>query len=109
MRINGQRIATWSSQHGWSGDSRPDAGAGQGRPDLSGAQIPKPVLIGANLSDMFLDHAVLTGAWLGVADLSFTALSGTNLSGADLSDANLISAPLNGANLNGANLTGAPT
>jgi hypothetical protein len=25
MRINGQRIATWSSQHGWSGDSRPDA------------------------------------------------------------------------------------
>jgi hypothetical protein len=25
MRINGQRVATWSSQHGWSGDSRPDA------------------------------------------------------------------------------------
>ena len=25
MRVNGQRIATWSSQHGWSGDSRPDA------------------------------------------------------------------------------------
>jgi len=21
MRINGQRVATWSSQHGWSGDS----------------------------------------------------------------------------------------
>jgi hypothetical protein len=25
MRINGQRVATWSSQHGWSGDTRPDA------------------------------------------------------------------------------------
>ena len=25
MRINGQRVATWSSQHGRSGDSRPDA------------------------------------------------------------------------------------
>jgi hypothetical protein len=25
MRINGQRVATWSSQHGWSGDSRPEA------------------------------------------------------------------------------------
>jgi hypothetical protein len=25
MRINDQRVATWSSQHGWSGDSRPDA------------------------------------------------------------------------------------
>ena len=26
MRVNGQRVATWSSRHGWSGDSRPDAG-----------------------------------------------------------------------------------
>ena len=25
MRVNGQRVATWSSQHGWSGESRPDA------------------------------------------------------------------------------------
>ena len=25
MRVNGQRVATWSSQRGWSGDSRPDA------------------------------------------------------------------------------------
>jgi hypothetical protein len=24
-RVNGQRVATWSSQHGWSGDTRPDA------------------------------------------------------------------------------------
>jgi len=23
--VNGLRVATWSSQHGWSGDSRPDA------------------------------------------------------------------------------------
>jgi hypothetical protein len=25
MRVNGARVATGSSQHGWSGDSRPDA------------------------------------------------------------------------------------
>jgi hypothetical protein len=25
MRVNGVRAATWSSQHGWSGDTRPDA------------------------------------------------------------------------------------
>jgi hypothetical protein len=25
MRVNGVRVATWSSQHGWSGDSLPDA------------------------------------------------------------------------------------
>jgi hypothetical protein len=25
MRVNGVRVATGSSQHGWSGDSRPDA------------------------------------------------------------------------------------
>jgi hypothetical protein len=25
MRINGQRVATWSSKDGWSGDTRPDA------------------------------------------------------------------------------------
>ena len=25
MRINGQRVATWSSKDGWSGDSRPEA------------------------------------------------------------------------------------
>jgi hypothetical protein len=25
MRVNGQRVATWSSDHGWSGDGRPDA------------------------------------------------------------------------------------
>jgi hypothetical protein len=25
IRINGQRAATWSSQHGWSADSRPEA------------------------------------------------------------------------------------
>jgi hypothetical protein len=24
MRVNGQRVATWSSQQGWSGDSRPN-------------------------------------------------------------------------------------
>ena len=26
MRINGQRVATWSSEHGWSGDGRPEGG-----------------------------------------------------------------------------------
>jgi hypothetical protein len=28
VRINGQRVAAWSSQHGWSGDSRPEARSG---------------------------------------------------------------------------------
>jgi len=23
MRVNGVRVATWSSEHGWSGDRRP--------------------------------------------------------------------------------------
>jgi hypothetical protein len=25
MRVNGVRVATWSSRDGWSGDTRPDA------------------------------------------------------------------------------------
>jgi hypothetical protein len=25
IRVNGGRVATWSSRHGWSGDTRPDA------------------------------------------------------------------------------------
>ena len=25
MRVNGVRVANWSSRDGWSGDSRPDA------------------------------------------------------------------------------------
>jgi hypothetical protein len=25
MRVNGVRVPVWSSQHGWSGDSRPEA------------------------------------------------------------------------------------
>jgi hypothetical protein len=25
MRVNGQRMATWSSPHGWSGNGRPEA------------------------------------------------------------------------------------
>jgi hypothetical protein len=24
VRVNGVRVATWSSDHGWSGDSRPE-------------------------------------------------------------------------------------
>jgi hypothetical protein len=28
MRVNGQRVATWSSDHGWSGDSRPGCRVG---------------------------------------------------------------------------------
>ena len=26
MRVNGQRVATWSSEHGWSGDSKARCG-----------------------------------------------------------------------------------
>ena len=32
MRINGVRVATWSSRDGWSGDTRPDAESGSNEP-----------------------------------------------------------------------------
>jgi uncharacterized protein YjbI with pentapeptide repeats len=82
------------------------------KPDLSGANLRKAYLNGANLSEVNL-----SGADLGGAELSGANLSGANLSGAELSGANLRKAYLNGAdlsgaclreaNLNGANLYGA--
>jgi hypothetical protein len=35
-RVNGVRVATWSSQHGWSGHSRARGGSGS----LTAASIP---------------------------------------------------------------------
>jgi hypothetical protein len=34
MRISGQRVDTWSSQHGWSGDGRPDARSSASEPPV---------------------------------------------------------------------------
>ena len=39
MRINGVRVATWSSSHGWSGDNRPDVVASMSMP-LKSERIP---------------------------------------------------------------------
>ena len=37
MRVNGQRVATWSSQHGWSGEP---AGCGVAPVSLCGDRLP---------------------------------------------------------------------
>ena len=70
--------------------------------DLSGANMHRMNLLGADLSG-----ANLSGANLSGANLYRTTLSGANLSGADLSGANLKLANLIRANLSGANLSGA--
>lgn len=66
-------------------------------PDLSGANLAKATLTGADLHQTTLSHANLSGA----------VLSGANLSDADLSKANLHSAFLSGANLSRVDLTSA--
>ena len=72
----------------------------------------RAVLNGADLSGANLSYADLSGAGLSDADLSGANLSGANLSGAvlngaNLSGANLSYADLSGAGLNGANLSDA--
>jgi hypothetical protein len=76
--------------------------------DLSRANLYGANLYGANLSGANLSGANLYGADLSGANLSRANLSGANLYGADLSGANLSRANLYGANLSGANLSGAP-
>lgn len=60
-----------------------------------------------NLSGADLSKLNLTGANLRGADLSSATLSQANLTNADLTGANLEAAILNSANLSGASLTGA--
>ncbi|MBS4098992.1 MAG: pentapeptide repeat-containing protein [Sulfuricella sp.] len=61
----------------------------------------------ANLADMRLGKAYLTGSNLAGANLARTFLGGAHLSGANLSGANLTHAILAGADLSKANLNGA--
>ncbi len=90
--------------------------------DLSGADLSRALLSGANLGGTSLYRANLSGAnlirvaliraGLSVANLNEANLSKANLSEADLTDAELNSADLSGADLNGAvlrraNLSGA--
>jgi uncharacterized protein YjbI with pentapeptide repeats len=76
-------------------------------PDLSGANLMKENLVGANLSEADLSDANLREANLREADLFLANLSGANLRGADLSGTNLSWAQLMRANLSGTNLSGA--
>jgi len=83
------------------------------RPDLSGADLMRQSLGGANLSGAILSaaklrRANLSGADLGGANLIFANLSLANLSGANLGAADLIWANLSGANLSGADLQYSP-
>ena len=65
-------------------------GEGGSRADLSGAELSRADLSGANLSGAELSRAYLSGANLSGAYLSHANLSGANLSGAYLSGADLI-------------------
>lgn len=87
------------------------------RVKITGAQLPKADLRGANLvfadlSAAILEEANLSGASFCGADLSFASLRDTNLAGADcrkvdFSRADLEEADLTGADLRGADLSGA--
>ena len=82
------------------------------RADLSGVDLSRANLSGANLlnadlSDAELSGANLSGANLYNADLRGADLSGANLLNADLSGVELSEANLSGADLRGANLSGA--
>ena len=74
---------------------------------LSGADLSRASLYGADLSRANLSGANLSRADLYGADLSRANLSGANLSRADLDDASLDGADLSGANLSRADLYGA--
>jgi uncharacterized protein YjbI with pentapeptide repeats len=74
------------------------------RAELTGADLTKVSLKGANLSGADLQKAKLSGAHLSGADLSKANLRDADLSGADLSGAYLFDTDLSGANLKEADL-----
>ncbi|MGA2604505.1 MAG: toll/interleukin-1 receptor domain-containing protein [Verrucomicrobiia bacterium] len=79
------------------------------RADLHGANLSRAKLSRADLHGANLSRANLSSANLSDADLSLANLGYANLSGADLSGANLIGTNLSGTNLKRANLSGAHT
>jgi len=83
------------------GDNVPDSLDVEGSIDWSNC-----MLAGANLSNLELSYANLSGSVLYGANLYNTNLSGANLSGSVLYGANLYNTNLSGANLAGADLIG---
>ena len=83
------------------GDNVPDNLDVEGSIDWSNC-----MLAGANLSNLELSYANLSGSVLYGANLYNTNLSGANLSGSVLYGANLYNTNLSGANLAGADLIG---
>ena len=79
------------------------------RPDLSGDDLTKTYLYGANLAGTNLIRADLSYADLTWADLTIANLTGATLTQATLAAANLTHANLTEANLTGADLTGGAT
>ena len=83
------------------------SGANLDRRDLTGADLSGANLRGATFSRTILRGANLAGADLAGAPFKRHDLAGTNLSAANLEGATLHRAVLRGANLSGANLAGA--
>ena len=83
------------------GDNVPDNLDVEGSIDWSNC-----MLVGANLSNLELSYANLSGSVLYGANLYNTNLSGANLSGSVLYGTNLYNTNLSGANLAGADLIG---
>jgi hypothetical protein len=79
---------------------------GPGTVNLVNANLRGAILVGANLSEAFLDGANLRGAILVGANLSDAVLMNANLTSANLALANLSGAIPYRANLSGANLRG---
>ena len=75
--------------------------------DLSGADLPRLILQGANFRGANFRRADLSGADFFNADLFRANLSRANLLGARLNEVNLIKAYLRGANFTGSDLSGA--
>ena len=77
------------------------------KPDLTGADLRRKFLDGADLHKADLAGTDLTGTDFIGADLTDASLRGANLGGAHLAVANFTDADLRGANLRGASLRGA--
>jgi len=81
------------------------------KPDLSGADLSRAILYGANFSKADLSYTDISEAYLGYANFNGAILTGAEISGTDLMhssflNANLSEASLSGADLFGANLSG---
>jgi uncharacterized protein YjbI with pentapeptide repeats len=117
-KILDQGVETWNQWRSENADIRPSLtgmnlervklrGANFFGVNLGGARLSGADLSRANLCGSNLNKAMLNGAMLRFADLSHSNLRGANLSGSKLREAFLNGALLNGAQLDTANLRGA--